>query len=231
MTRPGEPPPGEPGRGNGEPGRPGQRHGRKRKTKDPLEYHGRQVITGEDLNRAFDQDGSGDIRSYRRRILHGIVLTLLVAVIIAAIVVALAIIRGDISLTQSDPPRPTAAPTPTCRAGAFSYPPNKTITLRIYNSTNRAGLASGVAAELKTRGYKVAKVGDKPMQVKIGTALIISGRSGQANAFNLQRNVPDTEYMMDTRKSTTVDVVLGEKFKSLVGINLVDHTPGPLNCR
>lgn len=200
----------------------------KRRPKDPRDYHGHQIVTGTDLGHAFSDDGTGEIRTYKRRIFHGIILTLLIAAIIAAVLVALAIMRGDITFPQA---KPSPTPTPTCPTQAFSYPPPKQTKVRVFNSTRERGLAGRTAKALEGRGFTVTKVGNKELPFDEGTAVIMSGPKGEANAFSVQRNIPGAVYVPDLRTNASVDVIVGSDFTVLVAPTKVDHTPGPLHCR
>jgi hypothetical protein len=201
----------------------------KRKPKETLRLQGRNIITEDDLDEVFPDDGNvekPEIYSHRK-ILHGVVLTLLVALIIAAVLTALAVVRGDLKIPGWSH---TPAPEATCPAAVHDYPANDSITVNVYNGTQEEGLAGKVSGLLAERGYKVGEVASKRMNDTGVTAVIISGREGEANAFNLQRNIPKTEYVADQRTGTSVDVVLGSEFKELVATDNVDQAPGPLSC-
>jgi hypothetical protein len=201
----------------------------KRKPKQPLRWQGHRVITEDDLDRVFVDDGNVEKpHIYHRRILHGIVLVLLVGLIIAAVLTATAVARGDLKIPGWGPP---PAPEPvTCPAGTYDYPDNGSFRLNVYNGTQLEGLGSRVAGELADRGYDIGAVGNKTLSFFGMSAVIVSGKAGEANAFNLQRNIPDTEYVADDRTDASVDVVVGAGYKELVDANLVDQTPGTLSC-
>jgi hypothetical protein len=122
----------------------------------------------------------------------------------------------------------SAAPE-TCPSGPFDYPANKDVAVNVYNGGRKEGLAAGVAAELKKRGYKVKAVanGGTPYDAP---AVVVSGTAGRAAAFNLQRNVAGSEYVQDDRKDATVDFIVTSSYTGLVDAKKVDQTPGALSC-
>ncbi|UKA50583.1 LytR C-terminal domain-containing protein [Arthrobacter sp. FW305-123] len=190
------------------------------------QLHGHHVVTGPELRATFAEDELVNKTRFRRRLLHGIVLVLLVGLIAAGAVGAWAIMNGVVKV-------PTAiaskAPTSLCPATTFDYVPNETVTLNVFNATSRAGLAGTVADQFKARGFKVASV-DNSDTAYSGVGVVVSGVKGQAAAFNIQRNIAGTDYFEDNREDESVDVILTPDFGGLVEPQLVDQTPGMLQC-
>ncbi|BCW69512.1 LytR C-terminal domain-containing protein [Arthrobacter sp. NicSoilB8] len=200
-----------------------------RKPPDVKVLHGHRVISGSELRATFvepDDTGENPVR-LRRRILHGVVLVILVGMIVAAIVVALAIMNGQIKLPAAE--ERSKAPVSVCPAAIFDYTPPEKITVNVYNSTSRPGLARSVADALAARKFAVSAVGNTTSSYR-GVALIVSGAAGQAAAFSVQRHVPDSDYLQDGRTDPSVDVILTGDFKELAKPELVDQTPGQLSC-
>lgn len=196
---------------------------------DPLHWHGHRIVTEQDLEETFAADESEKSSVYMwRRIRHGIVLLLLLALIIAGVFMAVAIARGDLKVPGFEPE--AAPPPPTCPAGVHNYPPNNAITVNVYNGTLEEGLAAEVGLQLQIRGYTLGQTGNKDISRPGLTAVLVSGPAGEANAFNLQRNIPSTDYVADSRSDASVDVILGSGFEGLVEQGLVDQTPGALSC-
>jgi hypothetical protein len=199
-----------------------------RKPKDLTVLHGHRVVSGRELRATFvEQDDTSDnpVR-LRRRILHGVVLVLLVGLIISAIVVALAIMNGQIKIPTAER---TAAAASACPATTFDYTPNEKVTLNVFNATNRPGLARSVADEFLARKFAVAEVGNTQSGYR-GVAAVISGAAGQSAAFSVQRNLPASDYFQDGRSDGSVDVILTAEYKELIAPELVDQTPGKLSC-
>ncbi len=198
-----------------------------RRPKDPKVLHGHNVITGADLRATFaERDELENPVRMRRRILHGVVLVLLVALLAAAIVVALAIMNGRIQLPTAE--RSQAAVS-LCPDATYDYTPHPKVKLNVYNSTSRPGLARTVANEFLARKFVVGKVGNTQSGYR-GVALVVSGAAGQSAAFSVQRNLPGSDYVQDGRNDAGVDVILTGDFKALAKPALVDQTPGKLSC-
>ena len=199
-----------------------------RKPKDVTVLHGHQVITGSDLRATFVEDDglqANPVRT-RRRILHGVVLVLLVGLVAAAIVVALAIMNGQIKIPTAERSQAAASVCPEAR---FDYTPPETINLNVFKSTSRPGLARSVADEFAARKFIVGAVGNTTSSYR-GVALVVSGAAGQSAAFSVQRNLPGSDYFQDGRTDPSVDVILTGDFKELAKAELVDQTPGQLSC-
>lgn len=162
----------------------------------------------------------------RRRILHGAVLVVLVGLIAAAIVVALAIMNGQIKVPTAES---SGAAGSLCPEATHDYMPPEKINLNVYNSTNRPGLAQAVADEFVARKFVVGAVGNTTSSYR-GLALIVSGAAGQAAAFTVQRHLPGSDYIQDDRTDSSVDIVLTGDYRELAKPELVDQTPGKLNC-
>ncbi|MGP4031109.1 LytR C-terminal domain-containing protein [Pseudarthrobacter sp. 1C304] len=199
-----------------------------RKPKDPTVLHGHHIITGSDLRATFvdDDDPQNNPVRTRRRILHGAVLVLLVGLVAAAVVVALAIMNGQIKVPTAERSQSAVS---VCPEAIYDYTPPETINLNVFNSTSRPGLARSVADEFAARKFIVGAVSNTTSSYR-GTALIVSGAAGQSAAFSVQRNVPGSDYFQDGRTDPSVDVILTGDFKELVKPELVDQTPGQLSC-
>jgi hypothetical protein len=199
-----------------------------RKPKDLTVLHGHRVITGSELRATFaepDDTLDGPLR-LRRRILHGAVLVVLVGLLVAAIMTALAIMNGQITLPTAERSQSAAS---LCPDATYDYTPHEKINLNVYNSTSRPGLARAVADEFAARKFVVGAVGNTTSSYR-GVALIVSGAAGQAAAFSVQRNLPGSDYLQDTRTDASVDVILTGDYKELAKPELVDQTPGQLSC-
>ncbi|MFJ6002990.1 LytR C-terminal domain-containing protein [Arthrobacter sp. NPDC092385] len=198
--------------------------------RDPTEWHGHRIITETDLGAVFTEDD--DARRHRasmRRIRHGVVLVLLVALLAAAVYVALGIARGDISIGGSDA-APAPAPTSTCPAGPFDYQDPSAVTVNVYNSTDIDGLAGIAAEQLRGRAFAVRDIGNREVGPTGMTAIVVSGEGGRANAFTVQRTIPDSVYVADEREDRTVDVILGSTYAGIIPPEGVDVTPAGLRC-
>ncbi|MDQ6740043.1 MAG: LytR C-terminal domain-containing protein, partial [Actinomycetota bacterium] len=198
-----------------------------RRSKDIAVFHGHHVVSGPDLQRVFTpvEDAENAVQ-FRHRLVHGVILTLLSAVVIAGVIFAVLLWRGAITLPSGQASAPAVR---SCPAATFDYPANKDMHVNVYNSTRREGLAASVAAELKGRGFQVDTIANKVTNYT-GSAVIVSGAAGQSAAFNLQRNLAGTDYVQDDRTDASVDVYLTGGFTVLVDAGTVDQTPGLLSC-
>ncbi|WP_052274067.1 LytR C-terminal domain-containing protein [Arthrobacter sp. L77] len=204
------------------------RHQRAQARRDPTEWHGQRIITETDLGAVFQEDDADRRRRVsRRRILHGFVLVLLVGLVTAAVYVAVGIARGDIS---TGAPEAAPEPTSTCPAGPFDYQDPSAITVNVYNSTSIDGLAGTAAEQLRGRAFAVREIANRPVGPTGMTAIIVSGEAGRANAFTLQRTIPESIYVADEREDRTVDVILGSGYAGVVPPERMDVTPAGLSC-
>ncbi len=151
---------------------------------------------------------------------------MLVGMLVAAILVALAIMNGQIKVPVAE--RSTAAVS-VCPAATYDYTPPEKVNVNIFNSTSRPGLARSVADQLAARKFVVGAVGNTTSSYR-GVALIVSGAAGQSAAFSVQRNLPGSDYVQDGRTDPSVDVIITGDFKELAKPELVDQSPGQLSC-
>ncbi len=201
----------------------------RKKNNDGTSSRGHNIVDGSGLAEAFPDHESTELESgaVRRRITHGVVLVLLLALLVTGLVLAGMIQRGELELTLG-PGKPTPTPE-SCPAEKLDYPANKSVSVNVYNASTKEGRAGTVAEELKKRGFTVKTVANARTQYS-APAVVISGPSGHAAAFALQRNLPNTDYVQDERKDSTVDVVLTGSFAGFVAVPKVDETPGVLSC-
>jgi hypothetical protein len=90
------------------------------------------------------------------------------------------------------------------------------IVVRVFNGTDRSGLAGTVLSDLEGRGYYGAGATNWARSYA-GVARIAFGVDGVQQGYTVARNFPEYELVLDTRKGPTVDVVMGE----LYGVELV----------
>ncbi|THJ65795.1 LytR family transcriptional regulator [Arthrobacter echini] len=207
-----------------------RRKQRARARRDPREWHGQTIVTETDLSSTFETDDAADRRrTSRRRIRHGVVLVVLAGLLATAVYVAVGLARGDISFDALEPsPRPS--PTSTCPAGPFELQDASSITVDVFNSTTIGGLAGTAAEQLRERAFAVREIGNQDVGPRGMTALIVAGEGGRANAFTVQRVIPEAIFVPDEREDRTVDVILGSAYEGLVEPDAVDATPAGLFC-
>lgn len=149
--------------------------------------------------------------------------TWLLAVLIP--VVALVVIGvgfGIVTLMRSqDAAEPaasaSASPCPSVSAVAIEPLPDATeVKVNVYNATYLKGLAATTAAELKTRGFIIKKVGNDPKKLPItGVAEIRYGPKTELSAQLLQFYFPGAELINDGRRGKMIDIALGTGFRPI----------------
>ena len=116
-----------------------------------------------------------------------------------------------------------AAPSGTAAAVAASFahlttghvPQPSTITVNVYNATDRVGLASQTAALLKKRGFVIGKIGNAPAALQhkvLGTAQVTGNKAAAARMTVVGSEVVGAKPSTDLRKDASVDLVLGNGF-------------------
>jgi LytR cell envelope-related transcriptional attenuator len=91
------------------------------------------------------------------------------------------------------------------------------ITLRVYNGSDRTGLAASVSAQLTAYGFTVQETGNDPLEAKLRTPIEVRhGASGKLAALTTKAYLlGKVRDVRDDRQADTVDVVLGPKFTRL----------------
>ena len=164
---------------------------------------------------------SGDGPRKRHPVATGAIVLLMMAVLFGATFGAVRLLRGS---STPEAGGPTAAPcvTTTVRPGLV-LPKPATVTVNVYNATDRAGLAARTAAELKKRGFGIGKIANDPLgKTLTNVAEVRYGPGGKANAQLVAYYVPGAVLVLDKRTDTTVDLVLGAKFKAIPAQKTVD---------
>lgn len=105
------------------------------------------------------------------------------------------------------------------------------VTVNVYNSTSRAGLAADTAKSLKGLGFVIGTVSNDPAKRKIdGVGEMRYGPGGQLGANLLKTIVPGTAFTLDTRADATVDLVIGNAFKGVTTPTATATGAGPSPC-
>lgn len=124
---------------------------------------------------------------------------------------------GDVASTTTMPCAPgvpTTAPAPA------------EIQVNVYNATDRSGLASAIAKQMRDRGFVVVDVDNDPLNKKVeGTAEVRAHSDHWAAAGLVASLVPDAAYLPDDRSDQVVDLVLGDAFEALVNPDAPAPTP------
>lgn len=115
----------------------------------------------------------------------------------------------------------------TVSAAAPSLDP-ASVTLRVYNATDTAGLATTVANALKQRGFTVGEIANDTSGREVtGVGELRHGSLGKKNADFVRLFIPGAGDYPDTRADDTVDVVIGPDFKTLASPDEVTKALAP----
>jgi hypothetical protein len=138
-------------------------------------------------------------------------LIFLLVLALAALGVWLNVLRQDAAMDQAQ-----AAACDSAEEAPPSLDPT-TVTLRVFNATSTAGLATTVAESLQGRGFVVSEIGNDPnpdLEVT-GVGELRFGRRGAEPAEFVRVFLPEIGQRPDTRADAIVDVVLGPDFQQL----------------
>ena len=116
---------------------------------------------------------------------------------------------------DSKSPRASASPTCTATATSTAKTPSQ-VTVNVYNATDRSGLAAKTASDVRKRGFKVSAVSNDPLQKDVTVAAEVRyGTTGTSSAKLVMALVKGSKAIKDSRADSSVDLVLGAKFKAL----------------
>ncbi|SNS39446.1 LytR cell envelope-related transcriptional attenuator [Geodermatophilus saharensis] len=117
-------------------------------------------------------------------------------------------------------------------ATAEAAPPSldpTTLSVRVFNATDRAGLAQEVAAQLQSRGFVVEEIANDPSEREVtGTGEVRHGPRGEDAARYLALFLPGAGTFLDTRATAQVDLVIGPDFTELASPEQVAATLSPI---
>ena len=161
---------------------------------------------------------------------QAVIFGVLLAALALAGLGAAAIFTGSLSLPFfardfAKVPTPTASqdPYPCPPAGALPVAANQ-ITVKVFNATTRVGLAGATGAALTERGFIVASA-ENATATYDGTARIIFGVTGVAQAYTLAAHIDGAVLVLDPRADASLDVALGAEFAELKPLDTVTLDP------
>lgn len=140
------------------------------------------------------------------------------ALVVVGVLVVAAIVLVIVALTKDSQGTPIGD---SCPAGAprvdIQLPDDPAeVTIKVYNGTDRSGLADSVTNEFKNRRFTTQKPGENKTKFK-GIADIKYGPDGVGKAQLLRAYFLDQAKMdFDAkRKGATIDIVIGNQFRQL----------------
>jgi hypothetical protein len=114
-----------------------------------------------------------------------------------------------------DDAKDNAAAAAACET-AQQAPPSldpKTVSVRVLNATDQAGLAQMVAEQLQQRGFVVDEIANDSSEREVtGVGEVRHGPRGNEAAAYLGVYLPNSGDYLDTRATAQVDFVLGPEF-------------------
>lgn len=161
----------------------------------------------------------------RQAVIFGAVLAAMAVAALASAAVLTGALDAPFSraFTTVKPSGAAVAPVPCPPTGALPVAYSK-VTVNVYNGTSQVGLAGKTAAALQAREFRIGTVGDSPTRFP-GTAKILFGKAGLAQAYTLAAHLPDPTLVYDARTGKDVDVVVGARYPDLVATKEVGLSP------
>jgi LytR cell envelope-related transcriptional attenuator len=100
------------------------------------------------------------------------------------------------------------------RSHPSALPPPRVITVNVYNSTDRDGLAADTAVTMQNRGFHVDRIANDPLgRHVLASAQVRYGPKGAAAARVVAAYVARAGLLRVHRKGRAVDLVLGQRFR------------------
>lgn len=93
----------------------------------------------------------------------------------------------------------------------------KSVQVRVYNSTDKDGLAKAVAQALQIRGFTVLTASNDPLQDRVVTGVgeIRYGSQGTQQALLLSFQFPGISLVPDSRTDAIVDLAVGPGYQRI----------------
>jgi hypothetical protein len=110
-------------------------------------------------------------------------------------------------------------PKPVCSPVVVPAPARGSFTLNVMNATGRDGVAAQVAAGLVKRKFAVRGISNAPESWYVTqSAVVHHGPNGLDQALLVASQIPGAKLFEDSRRSTSVDVVVGLGYKEMVAL-------------
>lgn len=110
--------------------------------------------------------------------------------------------------------------------GAIATMDPKTVKVRVYNATEKSGLAKLVAYQLRTKKFSVVASSNDPLtdiRKVDGVAEVRYGPQGEQQALLVSFWFPGSKLVADKRTDATVDLAIGPGYKNLATAGQVDR--------
>ena len=160
----------------------------------------------------YVQGSGGSIRRRRQRRRAAVTLTFVGLMMAGTFVYAAAYFQGWVGLAPNKAAASTSCQTVT-PTQALTL---DTVTVNVYNATNRDGLARSVAKSLRTQGFKIGEIANDPLgRPLLGVGEVRHGKLGAKVAALAALRLPGAKVVLDKRTDDSVDLVLGNRFSAL----------------
>ncbi|WP_369052629.1 LytR C-terminal domain-containing protein [Kineococcus terrestris] len=165
-------------------------------------------------------------RRHRRLVRQRVVFAVVVAAVLATGGVA-ALVATD-RIPAALRPTPSAAPAgPVCAPADPALAAPADVTVAVLNSTGRRGLAAGVAAELRARGFVVSDVANAAEPAGPVSAVVRHPPQLLEPARAVAARVPGAQLAEDAEVGV-VELVLGDAYAELAPEDALQPPPAPL---
>lgn len=157
-----------------------------------------------------------DVRNRRRyrRIRTAITLAILIGLVVLAAWYAWRAVTEPAATGDDTEP---ITRTPVCAVAVpTDAPPPEEISVNVYNGTDRNGLASQVAREMREQGYVILDVANDPLNRSVtGVAEIRAANAEDLAVLLIMSQFPGATFVPDERSDAVIDVVLGQQFAAI----------------
>jgi len=108
----------------------------------------------------------------------------------------------------------------------------RNVEIRVYNATDRQGLATQTAATLRSDGFTVITIANDPTNRKVtGVGEVRYGTAGARKASLVEAAFPDATPVTDKRTDDTIDIALGPKFTGVAAPPVIEAELAHLNLQ
>lgn len=131
----------------------------------------------------------------------------------------------DRPFTDKNGPQNVSQTPQPCLEGEATPVPSSEIQVGVFNTTERAGIASAAAQNLEYRGFNIVETGNIPYPVS-GQAIVTFGINGIDRGYTVAANFKNVRIQLDDREDQRVDVLLGEDYSALISTEDLTITEG-----
>jgi len=171
---------------------------------------GREGLSDRGLAVDYLHESAATIYRRRRRQRTIITMTFVTLLLCGTAVYAASYVQGWAGASV-----PKAVINASCTSSSQPLAP-RGVTVNVYNSTDRTGLAAKAGNALRRQGFQVATVDNDPLAKSIlSIGEIRHGPSGLEGAILAAKRLPGARIVQDDRMDASVDIILGNTFKTV----------------